>query len=363
MDKFIITTTPTIEGHPIKAYLGAINVNVVIGTNFFSDFAASFTDVFGGNSGTYQRKMDAMYESAQKELEKKAMRMGGNAIVGFKADFDEISGKGKSMFMLSATGTACKIDNSNDTTIADAVVNFVDSARLKQELDKNVLMAKLSNAKDLSGITEDDWRYMTDHPSKEAVKIVLDKFYHDLTSGDAYYSSAMTEYSSKLETLLNLLDYNDASKIVFNMYKDLPDGVYGSPEMTYYQQIGNLIRRCSLFNPSFVKELISASPTKCSDILDCDKPFYDAEDLKLMKEILSLFATLPDVGKIEVGKNGMFSKEKELFVCQHGHKNEKDYEFCDSCGENIKGLTRNHLKKIERFKVRVETLERLVTNN
>jgi hypothetical protein len=33
MDKFIITTTPTIEGHPIKAYLGAINVNVVIGTS------------------------------------------------------------------------------------------------------------------------------------------------------------------------------------------------------------------------------------------------------------------------------------------------------------------------------------------
>jgi len=40
MDKFIITITPTIEGHPIKAYLGAINVNVVIGTNSFSDFAA-----------------------------------------------------------------------------------------------------------------------------------------------------------------------------------------------------------------------------------------------------------------------------------------------------------------------------------
>ena len=56
MDKFIIITTPTIEGHLIKAYLGAINVNVVIGTNFFSDFAASFTDVIGDNSSTtYQR--------------------------------------------------------------------------------------------------------------------------------------------------------------------------------------------------------------------------------------------------------------------------------------------------------------------
>lgn len=33
MDQFIITTTPTIEGHPIKAYLGAINVNVVNSIN------------------------------------------------------------------------------------------------------------------------------------------------------------------------------------------------------------------------------------------------------------------------------------------------------------------------------------------
>lgn len=34
MDKFIITTTPTIEGHPIMAYQGTINVDVVIGTIF-----------------------------------------------------------------------------------------------------------------------------------------------------------------------------------------------------------------------------------------------------------------------------------------------------------------------------------------
>lgn len=360
MDKFIITTTPTIEGHPIKSYLGAINVNVVIGTNFFSDFAASFTDVFGGNSGTYQRKMDAMYENAQKELEKKAIRMGANAVVGFKADFDEISGKGKSMFMLSATGTACKIDNSSDTAITDAVVNFVDSARLKLELDKDVLMSKLDKMKVFSGITEDDWTYMTDHPSKDAVKIILHKFYQGMTSGDNYYSNWVTEYSAKLDKLLNLLDYSEASEIVYNLYKDLPDGIRESPEQTYYQNIGGFIRRCSLFSPTATKELILTSPTKAADILDCDKPFYDAEDLRLMKEILSLFATLPDVGKIEVGKNGMFSKEKELYVCQHGHKNEKDYEFCDSCGENIKGLTRNHLKKIEQFKVRVETLEKLM---
>ena len=360
MDKFIITTTPTIEGHPIKAYLGAINVNVVIGTNFFSDFAASFTDVFGGNSGTYQRKMDAMYEGAQKELEKKAIRMGANAIVGFKADFDEISGKGKSMFMLSATGTACKIENNSDATESEAVVNFVDSARLKLELDKDVLMAKLDKIKDFSGVTEEDWAYMTDHPSKEAVKIILEKFYHGMVSSDNYYSNWVSEYMGKLEMLLNLLDYNEASEIVYNLYKELPDGVRDSPEVTYYQNIGCLVRRCSLFSPASTIGLVSSSPAKAADILDCDKPFYDSEDLRQMKDILAVFGNLPDVGQISVGKNGMFSKEKELYVCQYGHKKEKENEFCGTCGENIKGLTRNHLKKIEQFKVRVETLERLL---
>ena len=47
MSKFLITTTPLLEGYSIKRYIGAVNTNIVLGTNFFSDFAASFTDVFG----------------------------------------------------------------------------------------------------------------------------------------------------------------------------------------------------------------------------------------------------------------------------------------------------------------------------
>lgn len=112
MNKFIITTTGNIEGCPIKNYLGVINSNIVIGTNLFSDIAASFTDIFGGNSETYQNKMDLMYKSAKDNLMKKAVARGANAIVGFKIDFDEISGKGKGMLMLSAAGTACLIENN-----------------------------------------------------------------------------------------------------------------------------------------------------------------------------------------------------------------------------------------------------------
>ncbi len=43
-NEFIMSTTNTIEGCPIKKYIDTICSNIVIGTNIFSDFAASFTD-------------------------------------------------------------------------------------------------------------------------------------------------------------------------------------------------------------------------------------------------------------------------------------------------------------------------------
>ncbi len=105
----IITTTNNIEGARIVEYLDLVSVNVVIGTNFFSDWMASVTDIFGGKSSTYQRKLDDVYEEALKRMEKRATKLGADAVVGLKMDFGEVSGKEKSMFMVSAIGTAVKI--------------------------------------------------------------------------------------------------------------------------------------------------------------------------------------------------------------------------------------------------------------
>lgn len=102
----IITTTNTIEKYTIEQYLGIVNSNVVIGTNLFSDFAASLTDVFGGRSGTYKSKLGTIYNEVMSELERKAESLNADAILGLNIDFDEVSGGGKSMFMVSASGTA-----------------------------------------------------------------------------------------------------------------------------------------------------------------------------------------------------------------------------------------------------------------
>ena len=105
----IITTTNSIEGAEITSYMRLVSANIVIGTNFLSDIFASFTDFFGGRSNTYQHRLDEVYQNAINEIEEKAARMGADAVVGLKMDFNEISGKGKAMFMVSAVGTAVKI--------------------------------------------------------------------------------------------------------------------------------------------------------------------------------------------------------------------------------------------------------------
>lgn len=110
----IITTTNNIEGYSIRRYLGVVNANVVIGTNLFSDLAASLTDVFGGRSESYKNKLTLIYDEVMKELSGKAESYHADAIVGLHVDFDEVSGGGKSMFMVSASGTAITLEKNTE---------------------------------------------------------------------------------------------------------------------------------------------------------------------------------------------------------------------------------------------------------
>lgn len=140
----IITTTNNIENYSIKRYLGVVNANIVIGANFFSDFAASLTDVFGGRSNTYQNKLNTIYKEVMAELKAKAKSFQADAIVGLHIDFDEVSGGGKSMFMVSASGTAVMIENNfeEDTSCTKLSVTFMTIGKKDFYQKKNTIMKK-----------------------------------------------------------------------------------------------------------------------------------------------------------------------------------------------------------------------------
>lgn len=105
----IITTTPTIEGHAIKEYKGIVSGEVIFGMNVIKDFGASLRDFFGGRSNTYERGMLEGRETALREMQERAERMGANAIVGVSYGY-EVLGQGNTMIMISISGTAVVIN-------------------------------------------------------------------------------------------------------------------------------------------------------------------------------------------------------------------------------------------------------------
>lgn len=104
----IITTTPTIEGHPIQEYLGLVTGEVIVGANIFRDLFASVRDIVGGRSGAYEGALREAREEAYREIVAEAQARGASAVVGVDIDY-EVVGNSGSMLMVSVTGTAVRL--------------------------------------------------------------------------------------------------------------------------------------------------------------------------------------------------------------------------------------------------------------
>lgn len=108
MAEIIITTTPTIEGRTIEAYLGVVAGEAIVGANVFRDLMASLRDIVGGRSASYERELERARSIALQEMEEKCRELGGNAVVGVDLDYEVVGATG-SMLMVSASGTAVRI--------------------------------------------------------------------------------------------------------------------------------------------------------------------------------------------------------------------------------------------------------------
>ena len=104
----ILTTTPQIEGHPIREYKGLVTGETIIGANVIKDIKASIKDFFGGRSGSYERVLIEAKETSLKEMTARAQSMGANAIVGIDIDYETV-GESGSMLMVATSGTAVVI--------------------------------------------------------------------------------------------------------------------------------------------------------------------------------------------------------------------------------------------------------------
>lgn len=105
----ISTTTNNIEGKRITDYKGIVFGEVVSGVNFIKDFAAGLSNFFGGRSKSYEGELIEAREHAIREMEMRASRLGANAVVGVRIDY-EVLGQGGNMLMVTASGTAVVVE-------------------------------------------------------------------------------------------------------------------------------------------------------------------------------------------------------------------------------------------------------------
>lgn len=344
----IITTTNSIENAKVEKYLGVVTTNLVIGTNVFSDFKASLTDFFGGMSGTYRRQMDTLYQRAYDALAQKATSMGANCVLGFKIDFDELSGKGTQMFMISVSGTAVKIKYTSE--ISSSFLNeesVISSEKLAIEIFKENWMKRNQEVTPSS----EDMNFILSHNLLELVPSLYE--YYAMPRGNYFEPRPVDEY---FPIILSRMEYERAVEIIYKDYTKRRNIAF------------RLIRENNLFSAERVIELLKQGEMGLAiELLEVDKSEYTPRDLEVMQSIVSWFNNLPDKGKIEEQKSGILSsKLKEMYICPNGHKNDVNVGFCQGdggmCGLNIKGLVRKQVEQINTFSEKVHVLKKILNN-
>ena len=342
MNKVIITTTNQISGRDVCDYLGLVTSNLVIGTNVFSDFIASFSDFFGGMSGTYRNQLDTLYKRAIDDLSEKAILRGADAILGVKIDFDEISGKGKSMFMVSITGTAVKLLDSLDehSGLHEKAISskLVEIELFKQKWFRRNLDTYLPS--------ESDWNIIFNNNLLELAPSLY-KIYVRVWQYDNGKDCSIKE---KFPQFISTLNYDDAVDIMYFDYDNL--GAFAN----------HIIRNNKLFCPVKVLDLLKSEKIDSAiTLLAYDKLEYTQQDIVVMEQIIEWLDNLPNKGSIQQKKVGLLSsKMEDKYICQNGHTNDVDIEFCGNCGLNIKGLNSPQVASIKKFREKLAVLKRLM---
>lgn len=103
-----VTTTPTVEGRPIREYYGVVTGEAILGANIFRDFFAGIRDIVGGRSASYEKELRRAREVAFQEMQAAAGERGANAVVGVDIDYETVGANG-SMLMVSVSGTAVSL--------------------------------------------------------------------------------------------------------------------------------------------------------------------------------------------------------------------------------------------------------------
>ena len=337
----LVVTTPSIDGAKIKKYLKPVSAHIVTGTNLFSDFLGGMTDIFGGRSQTYQKQLSSIYNEAIERIKYAAYEIGANCILGLNIDMDEISGKGKSMFMLTAVGTAVIIEKETIAGKEDihlgikfenVAVDRINILRQKKEIIEKANDGNLT-------FTDEVWSFITSNQVDEIFPTILIKFAQLIKEDYLNPGTSANFYSA----LLGYIDALPGDKNLQLLYH----GIKNSENEKLVLRLSDIIKDLHLYDYNLSMELLKSEDFRLQKrglrIVTFDKPFFNTKDKEDLQSIRNYITnSFPERGK-RTTKKQLLGKEKEVWICECSHVNDIG-TYCGECNRNIHGFMQNEYK-------------------
>ena len=351
----LVITTSSAEGLKIKKHLKPVSAHIVAGTNLFSDFLGGLTDVFGGRSSSYQKQLSSLYNEAIDRIKYNTHEIGGNCVIGLNIDMDEISGKGKSMFMLTAIGTAVIIEK-------DEKLNSLSNTNEKFE---NIGVERINNLRQRKNIIEkaekrelhyDDetWSFITSNQVQEVFPALLRRYTNVIEN----FESMQDAYNLFNKNFISYIDAQEESKKVSLLYDKIETET--NHQVALY--LSKVIKELNLFDYEKNMSLLKNSDFKKQKIgiriSTYDKSFYDKIDIENLNQTKTfILSTFKERGEITTKKQLLTSKEKDVWNCECGNKSNDLGDYCGSCNNDIFGFKQTEMKPNEVVKYIEQKIE------
>ncbi len=279
-------TTSSIVGVEIEQYLKPVSAHIVAATNIFKDIFASVSDVFGGRSRTYKKVLASMYNEAIEEIKSSAYEIGANCILGLRIDIDEVSGGGKSMFMITAVGTAAILKADNQKMLGEGRLS---EKRDVLSIEKLIVLSKRRTVIDQAArgsleINDRLWEFITRYQVAEVLPFLFTALQKLISSAQPGFDNS-GKFLEMLTRFIDALPGEVKTEHLFN-------AIHESGEDKLILQVCNIIKQLNLLDLIRCRRLLEDSDFHKQKygirIATCNKRFYDRDDLEALISIRKL---------------------------------------------------------------------------
>jgi uncharacterized protein YbjQ (UPF0145 family) len=337
-----VSTGSNIHGVDINETIGFVSSHVIAATNIFSDIFASFSDIFGGRSQTYKKQLTAIKNEAVQELMNEAAKVGGNAIVAMSIDLDEVSGSGKSMFMITATGTAVKISAPAQSQKTGENTSSIDASELDDLVFKQHIIS-LASTNELE-FTEEILKRIIELNIFEIRDCVLEYILRYIVNDSwehVYESSEAAYLKQYIAAYFSIVPLDLA---IESLYKNL--GI----NLSFNNVILKVIKENFLFDYEKTIALLSSSDVDSKkiavELLTYNKLSYTEKDIKMHEDLASaLELNIQKISKVYEIKKMMGTKNVWKCVCNK--EIDHAYDSCPVCGRNIYGMDNYNFRDVK----------------